>query len=474
MLFTQVEFGVLLLAVLGSFALLRGHGPRKIVLLIASYYFYAYWDWRFLSLIIGSTVLDFFVARAIERSDRPRRRKRLLAVSVVANLGLLATFKYLGFFAASFEAAFGPALAAVGWTPNLDLLTGIVLPVGISFYTFQTLSYTIDVYRGGLRSCERFTDFALFVAFFPQLVAGPIVRASHLLPQFVGSRPLSWDRAVRGFSQFTVGLFKKVFIADRIAAFVDAIFANAELYDGAAIWLAVGCYSVQIYCDFSGYSDMAIGTARLLGYDFEENFEHPYISRSITEFWRRWHISLSSWLRDYLYIPLGGNRRGPVRTYINLMLTMLLGGLWHGAAWTFVVWGLIHGGALALERLMRPRLAGVVAALPRALAAALGWGWTLLIVMVAWVFFRAPDFGTAAVVIERMFTAPGGTAWLPPFSLFAVALIGAAQALAVSRWARLRAFAPDRLHTPVVLFSMWWLVLVFPVRDFAPFIYFQF
>jgi alginate O-acetyltransferase complex protein AlgI len=469
MLFNQLEFLILVATVFGLLFLVRANGPRKLVLLAASLYFYAYWDWRFLGLLAFGTVIDYYVALAMEATDDARRRKRLLLFSLVTNLGLLGFFKYFNFFIDSFQAAFGGLLGL-----NLQTLTWIILPVGISFYTFQTLSYTIDVYRRELPACRRFSDFALFVSFFPQLVAGPIVRAHDFLPQLSQDRPLSWRRAGEGFALFSFGLFKKVFIADRIAGYVDGVFASPDVYGGLTVWIAVLAYAVQIYCDFSGYSDMAIGTARALGYDFCVNFDHPYLSRSITEFWRRWHMSLSTWLRDYLYIPLGGNRRGPGRTYVNLMLTMLLGGLWHGAAWTFVVWGFIHGGVLALERLLKPTVGPMTARWPAAARALAGWAYTLLVVLVAWVFFRAPDFGTAAAVLRRMFVDFEGVLWVQPFTVFAVLLIAAIQALQLTPLAHLRQPRMLSVFTPTVVFLCWWLVLAFPATGFTPFIYFQF
>ncbi len=252
------------------------------------------------------------------------------------------------------------------------------------------------------------------------------------------------------------------------------MWTSTELYGTATVWLAVLAYAVQIYCDFSGYSDMAIGVARVLGYDFCENFDHPYVSRSITEFWRRWHISLSSWLRDYLYIPLGGDRQGPRRTYVNLMLTMLLGGLWHGAAWTFVFWGFLHGAALALERGLRPRLLPRLAGIPGPVLGAAGWAWTMLVVLVAWVFFRAPSFATAATVLDRMFVPAAGIPWFHPSAALGVGLIAAIQLLQVTPWRGLRTLPPLAWHTPVVVFTCWWLVLAFPATGFTPFIYFQF
>ncbi len=467
MLFTQIEFLLLFAAVFAIVWSLRGNHARKLVLLAASYYFYAYWDWRFLGLILASTVIDYAIGRALARITAPRWRKTLLVASIVSNLGLLGVFKYFGFFVGSMAAVLSPLGVHVG---TLE----IILPVGISFYTFQTLSYTIDVFRRRCDACPDFFDFALFVAFFPQLVAGPIVRAVHLLPQLASRRELTWQRTWGGFSQFTVGLFKKAFIADRIAVFVDEVFANAGAYDASTTWLAVVAYAVQIYCDFSGYSDMAIGAARALGYDFARNFDYPYLARSITDFWRRWHISLSSWLRDYLYIPLGGSRRGAVRTSINLMLTMLLGGLWHGAAWTFVFWGGLHGAALVAEKWIGPRPRGEASPLGRALNGVIGWAVTMLVVLVAWVFFRSRSFDQALLMLRQMFLRSDGVEWHHPFVIFAIALVAASHWLQTTRHAAWRELPASRMASSTILFTMWWAIIVFPARGFAPFIYFQF
>ena len=332
MLFTQIEFLLFFIFCLISIYLTSSNRFRKGILLFASYYFYAYWDWRFLSLIIYSTLIDFIVGKYIARTKNQQVRKRLLFISLVSNLSVLGFFKYFNFFINSLSIP----LAEIGL--NVTTLN-IILPIGISFYTFQTLSYTIDIYRNKIPPTSSILDFSLFVAFFPQIVAGPIVRAAEFLPQLKVKRVINWDNLFIGFRLFTFGFFKKVFIADNLAIFVDKVFENPSVFSSITILLGVIAFGIQIYCDFSGYSDMAIGIAKALGYELPLNFNYPYIAKNITDFWRRWHMSLSFWLRDYLYIPLGGNRKGTRRTYINLMLTMLLGGLWHGASWNFVVWG---------------------------------------------------------------------------------------------------------------------------------------
>jgi D-alanyl-lipoteichoic acid acyltransferase DltB (MBOAT superfamily) len=325
------------------------------LLLVASYYFYGRWDWRFLTLIAVSTLADFYIGRAMGDvpADTPtnqKRRKRLLAVSMIVNLGILGFFKYFNFFAASFT----DLLNLVGL--NADPVTlNIILPVGISFYTFQTMSYTIDIYRQQMQPTRNLLDFAVFVAFFPQLVAGPIERAVNLLPQVARPRHITPEHIHTGFYLIIWGYFKKMVVADNVGVLADSVFNNYTRHEGLSILLGVLAFAIQIYGDFSGYSDIARGISRLMGFELMVNFRLPYFALNPTDFWQRWHVSLSSWLRDYLYIPLGGNRQGEWHTYRNLMLTMVLGGLWHGAAWNFVIWGAFHGAILIIYRLLEKR-----------------------------------------------------------------------------------------------------------------------
>ena len=326
--------------------------PRNVryqnrLLLIASYVFYGAWDYRFLSLLLVSTVIDYFVGRALHRAEDPGRRKRLLFVSMCSNLTILGFFKYFNFFIESFAQLF----AVLGWAADGPSLN-IILPVGISFYTFQTLSYTFDIYRRKLEPTRDFLDFALFVSFFPQLVAGPIERAANLLPQVARMRILTPEQVNAGIFLVLWGFFKKVVIADNVAVMANQIFNGYEQYQGFDLLIGVLAFTVQIYGDFSGYSDIARGVAKLLGFELMVNFRLPYFALNPSDFWERWHVSLSSWLRDYLYIALGGNRGAPWLTYRNLLLTMLLGGLWHGAAWNFVLWGFYQGTILVLYRLL--------------------------------------------------------------------------------------------------------------------------
>ena len=348
MLFNSIEFIVFLAVVLlGHFALIPRRLPRlrKGFLLVVSYGFYMAWNPPFGLLLLFSTVLDFSVAQWMERAATPGRRKALLGLSLIGNLGVLGFFKYRDFVLETLYALFGAALWPVQ-PPALDL----VLPIGISFYTFQTLSYAIDVYRGSQRAARSFLDFALYISFFPQLVAGPIVRSSVFLPQLRRAPRVATYDVEAALVRIGSGLVKKVVFADVLGGYVDPVFSSPDTYGGLNLLLAVYAYAFQIYFDFSGYSDIAIGLARLFGYRIPENFDRPYLAASPREFWRRWHISLSTWLRDYLYVSLGGNRVPAVRVQLNLMITMLLGGLWHGANWNFVLWGGFHGFLLSLQR----------------------------------------------------------------------------------------------------------------------------
>jgi alginate O-acetyltransferase complex protein AlgI len=395
--FNSLVFGIFLAGVVVAYWLVPARF-RTYLLLAASYLFYSWWDVRFLSLIVVSTLVDFVAGGKIAGATETGARRRWMAVSLVVNLGILGFFKYWDFFVGSAS----DLLSSLGLESNLPLIS-VVLPVGVSFYTFQTLSYTVDVYRGRLEPEPNLARFALFVAFFPQLVAGPIERARHLLPQ-LRALPGSRDQVDWGGSLTLIarGLFRKAVIADGVAPIVNQVFASPGRYGSLTLWIGVFAFSLQIYGDFAGYTDIARGTARLFGVDLMENFHAPYGSKSFSEFWRRWHISLSTWLRDYLYIPLGGNRQGRLRTYRNLMITMLLGGLWHGAAWGFVLWGGLHGLYLAAERLWRDRRGREDA--PFGLPA---WS-VFLIVTVTWIPFRAASLGSAVSILGGLVGSTGG------------------------------------------------------------------
>jgi alginate O-acetyltransferase complex protein AlgI len=403
MVFTSFTFVEFFLVVLVALALCRTRWQRQLAILLGSVVFYGYWNAWYLFLLATPSVIDYFCALRISETQVDARRKFWLRFSIVSNLGLLGYFKYTNFFVQSFAELLGRDLHVMH----------ILLPVGISFYTFKTMSYTIDVYRRHIEPCRSWWKYAMFVTYFPELVAGPIVRASVFLPQMTRSLKPSWPRAYVGLQLVVLGVSKKLLVADRLATFVDAVFAHASIYSSGTIWSAVVAYSLQIYCDFSGYSDIAIGISRIIGFDLPENFNMPYSSTSITEFWRRWHITLSQWLRDYLYIPLGGNRKGKIRTYINLTLTMLLGGLWHGANWTFVAWGAMHGLALAVHKLWMDGTKGRGWKVP----GVVGWAMTYVYVCFCWVLFRAQDFGSAMLIMRKMLgiDSPGvqyGYVWL--------------------------------------------------------------
>jgi alginate O-acetyltransferase complex protein AlgI len=357
---------------------------QNVLLLVASVVFYAWWDWRFVGLLAVSTGVDFTIGRALHQATDATRRTRLLAGSLVVNLGILGFFKYAGFFADSLVVA----LQSVGLEAD-PLTLHIILPVGISFYTFQTLSYTIDIYRRRLQPTQSLLEFAVFVAFFPQLVAGPIERAKHFLPQVARPRTITASAMEHGLVLVTWGLFKKVVLADNAAKLADPLFDAPAAHAGLDLWLAALAFTLQIYGDFSGYSDIARGLARWLGFDLMVNFRLPYFARGPSDFWRRWHISLSTWLRDYLYISLGGNRGTPWHTYRNLVLTMLLGGLWHGARWNFVLWGAYHGFILVLARALKP----LTARLPdRPTIALVQWALMFGLTVWGWVLFRVVSF----------------------------------------------------------------------------------
>jgi D-alanyl-lipoteichoic acid acyltransferase DltB (MBOAT superfamily) len=385
----------------------RSRTVRNAILLTASYVFYGWWDWRFLSLIVLSSSIDLFIGRALGHEQSDGLRRWLLAVSVIGNLGLLALFKYYDFFAVSLA----EGLASVGYA--IDPFTlGWVLPVGISFYTFQTMSYTIDVYRRRMEPAESALAFFTYVAFFPQLVAGPIERASHLLPQFHEDRVFDPVKATDGLRQILWGLFKKAVIADACGPYVDKVFAPGSEWAAGTLFLGTFLFAFQIYCDFSGYSDIAIGTARLFSFDLTRNFATPYFSRDIAEFWRRWHITLNTWFRDYVYIPLGGSQVSRTRMVRNILIIFLLSGLWHGANWTYVFWGLINA-MLFLPILLsgrNRRNLGVVAEgrLLPSLSELAGMTATFLATLLAWVFFRASTVEQALSMIGGMIMpAPG-------------------------------------------------------------------
>lgn len=416
MLFPTITFAVFFLAVfIVSWLAMPAFRLWKLVMIAASYVFYGAWSWKFCLLIVASTVLNQACAVGVRRAAG-RARSAWLVAALVGNLGLLGWFKYYGFFVSSLE----DLLRAFGLGVSLPL-PDIVLPVGISFLTFRALSYVIDVYRGKVEPGPH-ADVALYFVFFPYMMAGPIVRAAEFLPQVVSPRDPRRIDSSRAFWLIFAGLVKKMLIADFLAAhLVNGVFATPGGYSSLEALLGIYAYAVQIYCDFSGYTDMAIGLGLLLGFRFPDNFRSPYAAVSVQDFWHRWHITLSSWLRDYLYIPLGGNRKGRLRTYGNLVVTMLLGGLWHGAAWTFVAWGGLHGAGLAVERFFadRRKAFGLPPAEPSRAGIALRRVAVFHFVALCWVFFRADSFTAAARVIGRVFTA-----WGAPSPHVTAAIVG--------------------------------------------------
>ncbi|HLZ67182.1 MAG TPA: MBOAT family protein [Aliidongia sp.] len=468
MLFIEPRFFLFYAIVFALYWTLRRNGQRKLLLLVASYVFYGAWDARFTLLLGFSTLFDYLTGLAMARTPNPGRRRLLIAFSVSVNLGLLSIFKYFNFFADSFAVL----LHSLGVAVN-PVTVHIILPVGISFYTFQSLSYTIDIYRGRMPARRSLLDYATFVAFFPQLVAGPIVRAYDFLPQLDAPRRFA-DVPVRpALILFFFGFVKKACVSDNVAPYVDAAFAHAGDYSGPSIVAAVLLYAVQIYCDFSGYTDMAIAVAKLLGYDLTINFRQPYFAADIGDFWRRWHISLSSWLRDYLYISLGGNRGGRLMTCRNLMLTMMLGGLWHGASWNFVIWGTLHGGALVIHKEYAARRSATLAARPLYRAGA--WLLTLWWVCFAWIFFRATTLPDAARIARTFVTlSGGGTEDIA--TLAAPVILG----LALLHWLEARKLISgplQRLSPPAFYAAagtLCGLMLALVPTTYRPFIYFQF
>ncbi len=395
MLFNSIDFFVFLsLVFIGYwFVTYKSLKMQNVLLLLASYVFYGWWDWRFLSLIALSTIIDYTAGSRIYGSKEVSVKKRWLWVSIVFNLGMLGFFKYYNFFIDSWIDLF----ASVGYELQSTWTLQIILPVGISFYTFQTLSYSIDIYKEKLQPTKNFIAFAAFVAFFPQLVAGPIERATNLVPQFLKKRTFTYQTFSYGIKLMIWGFFLKLVVADRAAIYVNAVYNNTENHDGLSFIAATVLFAFQIYGDFAGYSLIAIGTSKLFGFDLMTNFRRPYFSASVSEFWTRWHISLSTWFRDYLYIPLGGNRVAKPRWLFNLFITFLISGLWHGANWTFVVWGALNGLYLIAEVLVfKKRRKGVFNVLL-----------TFILINFAWVFFRANSIEDAFFIIKKICTAPG-------------------------------------------------------------------
>jgi alginate O-acetyltransferase complex protein AlgI len=470
MLFPTVEFAIFFFFVfIVSWQMQDRANARKVFLVLASYFFYAFWDWRFVSLLFACTLFNYFFAIAIDRTRKKVRRKAILVIACVFNLGLLCFFKYFGFFAVSLS----NLLLVFGIKLDVTFLN-IVLPIGISFFTFQATSYVIDVYRKKLHATRSFLDLMLYKSFFPQLVAGPIVRAIDFLPQIESKEKPLLIASGRPFILIISGLFKKIIIAHYISTlFVDPIFANPKAFSTIELILGTYAYALQIYCDFSAYSDIAIGVAALLGYDFMDNFNLPYRAVSIRDFWRRWHISLSTWLRDYLYIPLGGSKKGKRRTWINLLVTMILGGLWHGAAWKFLIWGFIHGAGQAVERFVfkiDPDKKRNIAS--RALMVFV----TFNFVCFSWIFFRAQTLPLAFEYLASLGNIVVPTTLLSPFVavLLFVGLGSQFIPIRFREWAKTRFSLIPVPIKGLALGSALVVIGSMASEGIAPFIYFQF
>ena len=478
MLFNSVEFAIYLPIVFGVYWSLHRADIKyqNIFLLLASYLFYGWWDYRFLFLIFASSLVDFFIGKGLAKQENPLRRKLLLLISLCTNLGILGVFKYYNFFVQSFVDTF-TLLGADFEIHRLNL----ILPVGISFYTFQTLSYSIDVYKRKLKPTSSFISFFAFVSFFPQLVAGPIERASNLLPQFFQKRKFELDKARDGMRQILWGLFKKMVIADNCAIYVNSVFSTYEDHNGATLFLAAVLFAFQIYGDFSGYSDIAIGTAKLFGFSLMKNFAFPYFSRDIAEFWRRWHISLSTWFRDYLYIPLGGSKGGIRMKLRNIFAIFLVSGFWHGANWTFILWGFLN--ALYYLPLMiskRNRVhtnsiaAGSVLPSFREASQILV---TFILTVFAWIFFRSETIGNALGYIQGILSP---SFFSVPFSppVFLLALIGILLIIEWLQREKEHGLELNPQETPWAMRYALYILLVFSIDILGgtneQFIYFQF
>jgi len=458
---------------------------RNLVLTLLSYFFYGWANPLFVFIMLFSTVVDYVCGLVISKNslhtdnEQPmavekqvrlnRRRKIAVVVSICSNLSLLGFFKYFNFALENYQSLL--ELAGLPWL-SLDLAFKVTLPLGISFYTFQSMSYTIDVYRGKATVLRNFIDFACYVSMFPQLVAGPIIRFSEVARQLHGRRHTA-EKFARGVAFLSIGLAKKILLANPCGAIADTVF-DAGSRNIAEAWCGSASYAFQIYFDFSGYSDMAVGLGLMLGFVFPKNFDSPYRSASVTEFWRRWHISLSTWLRDYLYIPLGGNRKGPGRTYVNLIVVMLLGGLWHGAAWNFLAWGGIHGSLLAIERLYGKR--PFYDRLPRSLKTAL----TFVVLLLTWVFFRADSLQEAFTYYGNMFglgTVQEGAFLLRgvlcnPYNVGSLFLAGVITWCCPAAWTWTERITWSKLTVVIVL--LWLSISVMTTQAYNPFIYFMF
>ena len=463
MAFASLTYFAFLLIVLALVGVVKNLNWQKWVLLTASYVFFGFWNWRFVALLGLTTLANYALTQRMRRVVEPSYKRNLLVGGAAMNLGVLGYFKYANFFLGIGRIAVEPF--------GLRLpVAHILLPVAISFITFEFISYLVDAYRGDTEYASNFVDFALLVAFFPHLIAGPILKPRLFLPQL--SRPLevTWDNVQLGLQLFLWGLVKKLIVADTCAIMADEIFKYPGKFSQATLALGVISYGIQIYSDFSGYSDMAIGSAKCFGIEIPRNFNLPYLSTSIAEFWRRWHISLSTWLRDYLYFPLGGNRKGKARAIANLMVVMLLGGLWHGASWNFVIWGGLHGAALALDKQFGRAQSITESAFGRALVAVS----TITFVFLAWIPFRAVTAASTFTMFRGLLGLTGGhVTWFSSGLLIAIPFLVIADAMA-DRWYRGRSLNLAIVWQATCFFFLAWCILLFKASASSPFIYFQF
>ncbi|QDH80108.1 MBOAT family protein [Echinicola soli] len=466
MLFNSIEFAFFLPIVFFIYWLVLKNTVKgqNIWLLLASYFFYGWWDWRFLSLIFFSSIVDYTIGLNLHKSQNESRRKALLFLSILINIGFLCYFKYFNFFLDSLNEAF----TLLG-KPLESSRLNIILPVGISFYTFQTLSYTIDIYKRKLEPTKDIVAFFTFVSFFPQLVAGPIERASHLLPQFSRKRNFSYDMVSQGGKLMLWGLFMKVVVADRLAIYVDDVYVLLDQHSWLTLFTAHAFFAFQIYCDFAGYSLIAIGCAKLFDFHLMDNFQRPYFATSFKSFWSRWHISLSTWFRDYVYIPLGGNRKGRFHSGLNLMATFIISGFWHGANWTYIIWGALHGFYQIMEKYV----------LKFKLPKAVNWIVVFSLTCLAWVFFRAPSVTDAMTVLERIITFQGSGLYFGDKGIFIFGLMGLSLLMLHDY---VMEFKPDYQflyhRSPIVRYAtivvLMMFITTFGVFDNSQFIYFQF
>jgi D-alanyl-lipoteichoic acid acyltransferase DltB (MBOAT superfamily) len=479
MLFNSIDFAIFLpiVFILYWFVTNKNLKLQNLLIVISSYIFYGWWDWRFLSLILFSTILDYSIGISLSKQVNQNKRKMLLWISILMNLGFLGFFKYYNFFLANFMTAF----SFFGTEINANSLN-IILPVGISFYTFQTLSYTIDVYKRQLETTKDFIAFSAFVSFFPQLVAGPIERATNLLPQFYTKRYFDYSKTVDGMRQILWGLFKKIVIADNCAQYANIIFNNSSEYSGSTLVLGAIFFTFQIYGDFSGYSDIAIGTSRLFGFNLKQNFAFPYFSRDIAEFWRRWHISLSSWFRDYLYIPLGGSRGRTKNKIRNVFIIFLVSGFWHGANWTFIIWGALNALyflPIFITNNNRNNL-NIVAQgkyLPN-LKEFLLMSLTFILTVFAWIFFRAENIGHAISYINNIFSPTlFESSEIFPLGLLLLILFF----LSIEWMNRNKQYGLEKFNKQkfkfldvLLLYTVFWSIVIWNSSKEVEFIYFQF